>query len=69
MTDEVSKEQWVSVEEIAAHLAVKPDTVYKWLERKSMPAYKAGRLWRFKISEVDEWLRAGGAKESRKVER
>ena len=28
-----------------------------------MPAHKAGRLWKFKISEIDEWIRSGGAAE------
>ncbi len=54
-------EQWVSVEQIARHLNVKTFTIYKWLERKDMPAHKVGRLWRFKISEVDNWVKSGGA--------
>ena len=56
-------EQWVSVDQVAQHLKVKPDTVYKWLERKYMPAHKVGRLWRFKITEIDEWVRKGDASE------
>lgn len=55
-------EQWVSVEQVARHLGVKADTVYKWLERDVMPAHKIGRLWRFKLSEIDEWVRSGEAK-------
>lgn len=54
-------ERWLSVAEIAEHLGVKRDTVYKWIERKDMPAHKAGRLWKFKQSEVDEWVRSGRA--------
>ncbi len=54
-------EQWVSVEQIAQHLNVKTFTIYKWLERKDMPAHKVGRLWRFKITEIDEWVRTGGS--------
>jgi excisionase family DNA binding protein len=61
METQDTSEQWVSVDEVAQHLKVKPDTVYKWLERKHMPAHKVGRLWRFKISEVDNWIRNGGA--------
>lgn len=61
METESSTEQWVSVEQVAQHLNVKPDTVYKWLERKDMPAHKVGRLWRFKITEIDEWVRKGDA--------
>lgn len=62
-SDNNPTENWVSVDEVAKHLKVKPDTVYKWLERKDMPAHKVGRLWRFKISELDEWVRSGGATE------
>jgi len=53
--------RWLSVDEIAAYLGIKRDTVYKWIERKSMPAHKVGRLWKFKVLEVDEWVRAGSA--------
>jgi excisionase family DNA binding protein len=58
-----NSEQWVSVDEVAKHLKVKPDTVYKWLERKNIPAHKVGRLWSFKISEIDAWVRSGKASE------
>ena len=54
-------EQWVSVEQVAQHLNVKTFTIYKWLERKEMPAHKIGRLWRFKLSEIDAWVRSGEA--------
>ena len=54
-------EQWVSVEQIAQHLNVKAFTIYKGLERKEMPAHKVGRLWRFKITEIDQWVRSGNA--------
>ena len=57
------EDRWLSVDEIAAHLGVKRDTVYKWIDRKGMPAHKAGRLWKFRRDEVDEWIRSGGADE------
>ena len=56
-------ERWLSVEEIAAHLGVNPDTIYKWIERKKMPAHKVGRLWKFQATEVDAWIRDGRASE------
>lgn len=31
---------------------------------RGMPAYKVGRLWKFKLSEVDDWVRSGGAAET-----
>ena len=55
------KERWLSVEEIAAHLGVNRDTIYKWIDRKKMPAHKVGQLWKFLISEVDRWVKDGHA--------
>ncbi len=55
------QERWLSVEEIAAHLGVNRDTIYKWLVRKKMPAHKVGRLWKFLASEVDAWVKGGKA--------
>jgi excisionase family DNA binding protein len=53
-------EPWVSVEEVAKHLSVAKDSIYRWIEQKGLPAHKLGRLWKFKLSEVDGWVRAGG---------
>jgi excisionase family DNA binding protein len=55
------QERWLSVGEIAAHLGVNPDTIYKWITRKKMPAHKLGRLWKFLASEVDLWVKSGHA--------
>ena len=57
----MSTEPWVSVDEVAKHLGVAKDSVYRWIEVHSMPAHRIGRLWKFKLSEVDTWVRAGGA--------
>lgn len=54
-------EPWVSVEGVARHLGVAKDSVYRWIETRRLPAHKIGRLWKFKLSEVDDWVRAGGA--------
>ena len=53
-------ERWVSVEEVAVHLAVNKDSVYRWIEKKSFPSHRVGRLLRFKLSAVDVWVRKGG---------
>lgn len=58
-------ERWLSVEEIAAHLGVSKETVYRWLEREKIPAHRVGRLWKFKASEVDSWIKDGGAEENK----
>ena len=57
-------ESWLSVEEIAKHLNISKETVYRWLERGKIPAHKVGKLWRFQASEIDEWVRRGHASEN-----
>ena len=56
-------EPWLSVEKIAEHLGVTRDSIYRWIDAKGLPAHKIGRLWKFKVSEVDEWVRHWGARD------
>ena len=58
---ENNPERWVSMKEITAYLGINRDTVLSWIEKRGMPAVKVGRLWKFKISEVDAWMKAGQA--------
>ena len=53
-------EPWVSIDEMATHLRVAQDSVYRWIERKGLPAREVGRLWNLEISEVEEWVREAG---------
>ena len=52
-------EKWVNLEDIADHLSVSTDTVRNWIKDGKLPFYKAGKRYKFKISEVDAWLRDG----------
>lgn len=56
-------EPWVSVEGVAQHLGVARESVYRWIEHRGLPAHKIGRLWKFKLTEIDRWVRSGGADE------
>ena len=52
---------WVSIDDVAKHLGVAKESIYRWIERQRLPAHKIRRLWKFTLSEVDEWVRAVGA--------
>jgi len=64
----MSSEPWVAVEEVAKHLGVAKDSVYRWIESRGLPAHKIGRLWKFRLSEIDSWVEAGNAAEPPKDE-
>ena len=66
MSDEIEKnitEKWVNLEDIAEYLSVSKDTVRTWMREGKLPVNKAGKRYKFKISEVDEWVRKGKIKE------
>ena len=54
-------EKWSTLKEVQEYLGVGRDTILQWIAKRNMPAYKVGRLWKFKLSEVDDWIRSGGA--------
>ena len=56
-------ERWVSTKDIAEHLGVTIETIRKWIRLEKIPCHRIGKLWKFKISEVDVWIVSGGAKE------
>ncbi len=60
-----ASEPWVSVDDVAAHIGVAKDSVYRWIEAKGLPAHRIGKLWKFKLSEVDDWVRSDGASTAR----
>ena len=55
-------EKWVNLEDIAEYLSVSEDTVRTWIRNGKIPVSRAGKRYKFKISEVDEWVRSGGEK-------
>ena len=56
-------DRWYSTKEICAYLGISRDTLLVWIASKNMPAHKVGRNWKFKVSEVDEWIKSGKAAE------
>ena len=54
-----SEEGWVGIADVAAHLSMAKDSIYRWVDSKDFPAHRVGRLLRFRLSEVDEWVRTG----------
>ncbi|XVG96386.1 helix-turn-helix domain-containing protein [Eubacteriales bacterium KG125] len=56
-----SIENWVTVKDVQNYLGVGRETILQWISKRDMPAYKVGRLWKFKLSEIDEWIKSGGA--------
>lgn len=54
-----NSEKWIGIEEAADYMDVTKDTVRNWIKRTDIPAHKIGKLWKFKKSELDVWIKSG----------
>jgi len=51
MTDQI-----MTVKEVADYLKVNDRTIYRMAAAEKIPAFKVGASWRFKSSEINEWI-------------
>jgi len=52
------KEGLLTTAEILTYLKINKITLYTLIKKKNLPAYKIGRLWRFKKDRLEKWLEA-----------
>jgi excisionase family DNA binding protein len=50
-------ERYVCVKDVASFFSVSPKTIYDWAERRFIPHYRLPKGLRFKLSEVDRWMK------------
>lgn len=46
----------MTLREASQYLGISPDTLYKYLGEKNIPAFKLGNRWRFKKDVLDRWM-------------
>jgi len=46
----------MTLREASQYLGISPDTLYKYLSERRIPAFKLGNRWRFKKDILDRWM-------------
>lgn len=60
MSEIIKEESWIGTKEAAEYLDVKPATIRDWIRKgKDIPRKKIGKAWKFKRSELEEWIASG----------
>jgi len=49
-------EKLLTPQEVADYLGVKKSTIYQWTHQEYIPHVKLGKLVRFRLKDIDEWL-------------
>ena len=58
--NENREDKWIGIDEAAEYLDVNKDSIRNWIKKESgIPAHKIGKQWKFKKSELDEWVKSG----------
>ena len=57
--DSILDDKWIGIEEAANFLGVTKDTIRNWIKKNNIPAHKIGKLWKFRKSELNEWVLSG----------
>lgn len=58
---DIYNDNWIGIEEAAKYMDVTKDTIRNWIKKTDIPAHKVGKLWKFKRSELDEWIKSGNS--------
>lgn len=58
--DKIMDDKWINIDAAAEYLDIKTVTLRGWIrDGKSVPAHKIGKQWKFKCSELDQWVKSG----------
>lgn len=53
-------DNWINIDKAAEYLGIKTVTLRGWIKKNSsLPVHKIGKQWKFKKSELDEWVKSG----------
>jgi excisionase family DNA binding protein len=47
----------MTMKELADYLKIAEKTAYRFASEKKVPGFKVGNAWRFRKSEVDNWIK------------
>jgi len=47
----------LTLKDVAEYLKVTERTIYRMVADRKIPAFKVGGSWRFRLAEIDEWIK------------
>jgi excisionase family DNA binding protein len=52
----VLEDEMLTIDDLAAYLKLKPQTIYRWAQAGKIPGAKFGKEWRFRRSAIERWI-------------
>ena len=57
------EKRFLGVREFAEYLGIEESTVYAWVYQKRIPYVKVGRLVKFDLRKIEDWLKQRSVKQ------
>lgn len=57
------KQRLVDVRELSNYLGISLNTLYSWVSQRRIPFVKCGRLTKFDLERIDEWIEENSVEE------
>jgi excisionase family DNA binding protein len=58
--DKADLQAFLTTEEVLSYLKTTPRTIYRLIRDGELPAVRIGRQWRFKKTDLEEWVERQG---------
>lgn len=54
--------RWMNLQQAAVYIGVSKETIYRLIASKKIPFHRIGRLYRFHLEQLDQWIISGRSK-------
>ena len=55
----------LNVEELSEYIGLSTSTIYSWVSQRRIPFVKCGRLTKFDLQRIDEWIKESSVEEKK----
>ena len=51
-----TKKPIMNIKGVAEYLDVSTASIYRYIKKRKIPAFRVGRMWRFRREKIDAWV-------------
>jgi len=55
----------ININELSEYIGMSPSTIYSWVSQRRIPFVKCGRLTKFDLERINEWIEESSVEEKK----
>jgi len=59
------KRRLININELSEYIGLSTNTIYSWVSQRRIPFVKCGRLTKFDLQRIDEWIEESSVEEKK----